>query len=64
MSKYAYDHELADVVPMLPTVIDWSDIPTARANMENMILSAAPGDPPADQVKFEDHMIPGRSGDH
>ena len=45
MSDYAYDPELADIVPLLPTVIDWSDIELARANMEQLILDAAPGDP-------------------
>jgi len=63
MSTYAYDPELAPIVPLLPTVIDWSDISQARANMEKMILDAAPGEPPADQVRFEDLMIPGTSGD-
>jgi acetyl esterase/lipase len=63
MSNYAYDPELADMVPLLPTVIDWSDIGVARANMEKMILDAAPGDPPADAVRFEDNLIPGAAGD-
>jgi acetyl esterase/lipase len=62
MSDYAYDPELADIVPLLPTVIDWSDIGQARANMEQMILDAAPGDPPADQITFEDATIPGPAG--
>ncbi len=62
MSDYAYDPELADIVPFLPTVIDWSDIPQARANMEQLILAAAPGDPPPDQVTFEDRSIPGPVG--
>ena len=63
MSNYAYDPELADIVPLLPTVIDWTDIAVARANMEKMILDAAPGDPPPDAVSFDDQMIPGAAGD-
>lgn len=62
MSKYNYDPELAEIVPLLPTVIDWSDIPLARANMEKMILEAASGEPPAGRVVCEDRSIPGPTG--
>ena len=44
MTDYAYDPELAGIVPLLPTVADWSDMAAARAQMAEMIASMAPAD--------------------
>ncbi len=62
MAEYAYDPELAPVVPLLPVETDWADIDEARATLAEMIASvpAASGDDV--QVECEDRTIPGAAG--
>jgi acetyl esterase len=56
----AYDPEIAPIVPMLPVETDWSDLPAARAQMEQLIASLpAEGGVGEDRVRFEDRVIPG-----
>jgi acetyl esterase/lipase len=64
MPKYAYDPELAPLVPLLPVASDWSDLPAARRAMAELIakLPAAAG-AGAGQVRFEDRVIPGPAGE-
>jgi len=63
MAERAYDPEIAPMVPMLPTVSDWSDMPAARRGMLEMIekFTAAAPKPPAG-VTWEDRRIPGPDG--
>jgi acetyl esterase/lipase len=60
MTKYAYDPELAPIVPALPVENDWSDLPAARRAMAELIarLPAAAG-VGEDRVRSEDRVIPG-----
>ena len=39
MSGYAYDPEIAPIVPMLPVESDWSDIAAARRSMEELVAN-------------------------
>lgn len=57
---YAFDPELAEVVPLLPT-LDGSDPAAARAALSEMIAQLPP--PDATGVQHEDRVIPGRPGD-
>ena len=60
MTDYAYDPELAGIVPMLPVESDWSDVPAARRAMEEMVANLPVQRGPADDlVQFEDRVIPG-----
>lgn len=63
MAHRAYDPEIAPMVPMLPTVSDWSDMPAARRGMAKMFekLGAAGLTPPAG-VTWQDRPIPGPEG--
>ncbi len=56
---YAFDPELAAVVPMLPQV-DLTDLPTARAQLSEMLGAFATPDPTGVQV--EDITVPGPDG--
>lgn len=57
---YAFDPELAEVVPLLPT-LDGSDPAAARAALSEMIAQLPP--PDATGVQHEDRVVPGRPGD-
>ncbi len=57
---YAFDPELAEVVPLLPT-LDGSDPAAARAALSEMIAQLPA--PDATGVQHEDRVIPGRPGD-
>jgi acetyl esterase/lipase len=62
MAEYAYDPELARIVPLLPTVADWSDMDAARAQMAEMIAAMAPSNPDDLGVDHEDRTLPGPDG--
>lgn len=63
MTDYAYDPELAGVVPMLPVESDWSDVPAARRAMEEMVANLPVQRGAADDsVVFEDRIIQGPQG--
>ena len=60
MPDYAYDPELAEVVPLLPVESDWSDVPAARRAMEEMVANlSVEDDGSEDRVHFEDRVVPG-----
>jgi len=63
MAEYDYDPEIAPLVPLLPTVTAWEDLPAARQGMADMIqqMSAQGPQPPA-EVAWEDRRIPGPAG--
>lgn len=56
---YAFDPELAAVVPMLPA-IDLSDLPRARASLGEMMTML--GTPDTTGVQVEDIQVPGPDG--
>jgi acetyl esterase/lipase len=62
VTQRAYDPEIAPMVPLLPVESDWSDLDAARAQMDQM-LAAIPPLPAgvAEQVRFEDRVVPGPS---
>jgi len=57
---YAFDPEIAPVVPLLPT-LDGSDPVAARASLSQMIAQLPA--PDTTGVQFEDRRIPGAPGD-
>jgi acetyl esterase/lipase len=60
MTQYAFDPELAPIVPLLPVANDWSDLPAARRGMAELIASLpAAGGVGEDRVRFADRVIPG-----
>ncbi|MCH7788613.1 MAG: alpha/beta hydrolase [Acidobacteria bacterium] len=62
MAERAYDPELIEWIPLLPTVSDFgdpADLPRIRANMVDFIPAI---DPRSDVVR-EDLTVPGREGD-
>lgn len=62
MTERNYDPELAEVVALLPTVIDWGP-PESMAEMRASQASfSAPAEPRPDVVR-EDRMVPGHDGD-
>ncbi len=62
MAKYAFDPEFEKILPLLPTVTDFSDVEKVRAMREaNGDLFARPQD--RVDVIMEDRTIPGRTGD-
>lgn len=62
MTERAYDPEIAHIVPLLPVESDWSDLDAARAQMAELVASMAPPQSVgADQVRFEDRVVPGPS---
>jgi acetyl esterase/lipase len=62
MPDYAFDPELAPLIPMLPTGMDLTDIVAARASMEEMIAAMSPPEPEGHGVRIEDRTIPGPEG--
>jgi acetyl esterase len=62
LSDRAYDPELAPMVPLLPTLSDWTDMPAARTAMVEMIAAAGGADAAPPEVRFEDRTIPGPEG--
>ena len=62
MAEYAYDPELASIVPLLPTVADWSDMDAARAQMAEMMAAIAPLNPDDLGVDHEDRTLAGPDG--
>ena len=62
MTDYAYDPELAAVVPLLPVESDWSDLPAARRQMEELVANLpVENGIGEDRVRFEDRIVPGPS---
>jgi acetyl esterase len=62
VTEYAYDPELAHIVPLLPVESDWSDIEAARRQMEELVANmAVPGEIGEDRVRFGDRVVPGPS---
>ena len=60
MTDRAYDPEIAHIVPLLPVESDWSDLDAARAQLAALVASTpAPRNIGADQVRFEDRVVPG-----
>jgi len=63
MAGRAYDPEIAPIVPMLPTVMDWSDMPAARQQMDQMFEQMGIEPPQASEdVAWEDRQVPGPKG--
>jgi acetyl esterase/lipase len=62
LSGRAYDPEIAPVVPLLPTVSDFSDVPAMRSQLAKMIAAFSPPDPPDLGVRCEDRTLPGPPG--
>ena len=62
MPDRAYDPELAPAVPLLPTLSDFSDPVTARAQLEEMIETMSPPLPEGLDVQFDDRTVPGPDG--
>lgn len=60
MTERAYDPELAPIVPLLPVETDWSDLEAARAQLAELVRSLPPQQGiGAEQVHFEDRVVPG-----
>jgi acetyl esterase len=60
VTQYAYDPELAPIIPLLPVDNDWSDMDAARGAMAAMVASMPIENPIGeDRVRFEDRSIPG-----
>lgn len=62
MTERAYDPEFAEMLPLLPTAMEWpapEDMAATRAEMVRFGVAAEP----RDDVLREDRMIPGRDGD-
>lgn len=60
MPDRAYDPEIAPIVPLLPTVQDWSDMPAVRKDMGEMFEKMGVEPPQArSDVAWEDRQIPG-----
>ena len=63
MSARRYDPELEAILPLLPTVTDFSD-PDALAEMRSARQTPFAGEVPArDDVRTEDRTVPGHPGD-
>jgi len=61
MTERRYDPELAPLIATLPTGADWSDMTSARAQMDEMLVAmGSPEDP--EGVVYEDRQIPGPAG--
>jgi acetyl esterase/lipase len=62
MAGHAFDPELAEIIELLPGVIEWG--PAADMNEMRAAMGALrPAVDPRDDVTREDREIPGRSGD-
>ncbi|MBW2272064.1 MAG: alpha/beta hydrolase [Deltaproteobacteria bacterium] len=62
MTDRAYDPELAPLIPSLPELMDWDDVPAMRKQMNEMIEAFAGGQADPEGVRYEDHMIAGPEG--
>ena len=63
MAERRYDPEIAPLIHLLPTEMDWSDVPAARAGMAQMFEAMGEAAPQArGDVATEDRRIPGPSG--
>jgi acetyl esterase len=62
MAKRVYDPELEGVVPLLPTLADWSDLAAMRAQLAEMIAAMAPAEPPGLGIGYEDRSVAGPAG--
>lgn len=63
MAERVYDPEIAPLIPMLPTEMDWSDMPAVRAGLAQMIQSLGDAAPQArSDVAHEDRQVPGPQG--
>ncbi len=59
MTERRFDPEIAPIIPAVPVVADWSDMPVARAEMEEMIRGMIAQQPAPQGVSFDDRDIPG-----
>jgi len=60
MTERRYDPEIAPMVPALPVESDWSDLPAARAAMEQLVaMLPQPENSPDEGIAFEDRTIDG-----
>jgi acetyl esterase/lipase len=59
MTERRYDPELAPLIPVLPVVADWSDMPAARADMLEMLGRMFGQQPEPEGVVYHDRTIPG-----
>ncbi len=60
MADRAYDPEIAPLIPLLPTTMDWSDMPAARDSMAKLCESMGVEAPEARaDVVWEDRQISG-----
>lgn len=62
MTERRYDPELAPLISALPTVADWTDMVTARAEMQSMIEAAVSQVPEPEGQSWADRMISGSAG--
>ena len=62
MSSRAYDPELLEMIPLLPTTMDWSDMAAARQGMLEMLAGASLDPELAGRLAIEDRSIPGPEG--
>jgi acetyl esterase/lipase len=59
VTDYAYDPELAAIVPLLPVETDWSDMSAARRQMDELVANLPLDGAVGDRVQFEDRRVPG-----
>lgn len=63
MAERVYDPEIAPIVPLMPTDMNWTDMPAAREAMATMFESMGDGAAQArSDVKWEDVQIAGPEG--
>jgi acetyl esterase len=64
MAERAYDPEIAPLVPLLPTVQDFTDMAAARKHMDEMFEAMGVERPQArEDVAWQDHQVPGPEGE-
>ncbi|MBW2268787.1 MAG: alpha/beta hydrolase [Deltaproteobacteria bacterium] len=60
MAERAYDPEIAPLVPLMPSEMDWSDIAAARDGIAKLFENMGANAPQArEDVTWEDRQIPG-----
>ena len=62
MTERRYDPEIAPLIPHLPVEADWSDMPTARAEMLEMMNALLGQQPDPMGVQYADRAIPWPDG--
>jgi acetyl esterase/lipase len=65
MTKYAFDPEFEELIPLLPvTTMDFGDVEAIKAARDPALFLELMGNrPDRDDVSYDDHMIPGAEGD-